>query len=165
VKCGFLRRLARGVFVKEPHFQCALVYDLEILARKARAFAREMAPYLPENIGAQSGVSSISQPTAIAVDGRTTSLLIGDKRYDLKQVSKRRMALMQDESGRVLASFWKAGKANVTFTMVNEAIRKFSVDERQSLHQKIRYMPAWLSDLLIAASRRWQDRPQLIYAR
>jgi len=173
VKKGFIRRLARGVFVRDQ-LENMIFTNAEIAKAKAESFGRRLAidpnaplPFLPDHLRAlkrlptKANRKGPATPLHIAeihdrireaqatqtvfyIDGRTSKFRIGDQIIHLKQNSPRAMKLNENKAGRHLRTLWRLGKEALTFDAIFEATRTFLRPDREDMRKNVRWIPAWL---------------------
>jgi hypothetical protein len=154
VKSGIIRRLARGVFARDPdglrHYS-----DFEIARLKAEAFGRKIAKH-PSMIAKELGISDEENLEPVfSSDGPTTKFRAGDKIIHLKRSSSRKMRLSNSKSGQAARALWYLGKRVVNAPVIMQAVLKFDRMDRLELRRNIRWMPAWLNDSF-EFPRRWE---------
>jgi Family of unknown function (DUF6088) len=153
VKMGWIRRLARGVFVKELGY----IKDFsifEIAKVKAESFGRRIveqplfvAEPRTENYGKRP-------KTAIfLIDGRSSSFHIEGREVQFKHVSPRKLKLAETPVGEAARSVWNLGEKLGDGLAVMNATSFFDREDRVWFKRNIRWMPAWLSDQIV--SNRW----------
>jgi len=154
VRNGTLRRLARGVFARDPdglrHYS-----DYEIAKIKAESFGRKMAAH-PSRIAFDLGITSVENvESTFSTDGHTTKFLAGNKTIRLVHSSARKMRLSNTKSGQAARALWHLGKYAVNPEVIMQAVFKFDRDDRLELKRNVRWMPSWLADSF-KFSRRWE---------
>jgi Family of unknown function (DUF6088) len=154
VRNGTLRRLARGVFARDPdglrHYS-----DYEIAKIKAEAFGRKMAKH-PLLIASELGIEDVEKvESTFSTDGHTTKFLAGERTIRLVHSSSRKMRLCNSKAGQAARALWHLGKYVVDPTVIMQAVLNFDRDDRLELKRNVRWMPAWLSDSF-KFSRRWE---------
>jgi hypothetical protein len=154
VKNGTIRRLARGVFARDPdglrHYS-----DFQIARLKAEAFGRKIAKH-PSMIAKELGISDEDNLEPVfSSDGPTTKFRAGDKVIHLKRSSARKMRLSNSKSGQAARALWHLGKRAVDAAVIMQAVLKFDRNDRLELKRNIRWMPAWLFDSF-SFPRRWE---------
>jgi hypothetical protein len=154
VKKGTIRRLARGIFARDP--DCRRNFsDFEIAKLKAEAFGRKIVKH-PFTVAIELGIISNGQAeTVFSIDGYTSKFRIGDRTIHFKQISSRKMRLIKSKSGQAMCALWHLGKHLVTGVVVTKALSKFDRLDMIELRRNMRWMPAWLSDSF-KFTRRWE---------
>jgi Family of unknown function (DUF6088) len=141
-----IRRLARGVFVKD-RAHSRIYSDIEIANAKAAAFGRRilLAPLsivdpLNRNFGEPECDSTFY------IDGHTSSFKIGNKKVTLKHSAPRKLRMTMTKGGEVARALWKMGQNVADMSLLKTASLLFRGEDRAVFRKNIRWMPAWLSD-------------------
>jgi histone H3/H4 len=148
VRRGRIRRLARGVFVKDR--DCRFHYsNYEIAKAKAESFGRRIFEDA-SNIARERGFKGGKKDkTVFAIDGRSSSFKIGDTVIHLKEVQPRKRALHGSNSGEAALTLWEFGKDSMSDYAHIYATLGFSRPEMLDFRTKtIQWMPAWISDYI-----------------
>jgi len=153
VRNGTLRRLARGVFARDPdglrHYS-----DYEIAKIKAESFGRKLAKH-PLLIASELGLEDVERvESTFSTDGHTTKFHAGKRTIRLMHSSSRKMKLSNSKTGQAARALWYLGKYAVNPEMIMQAVLKFDREDRLELKRNVRWMPAWLADSF-KFSRRW----------
>jgi hypothetical protein len=145
VKSGRIRRLARGVFVKDPENK--LVFsDFDIAKVKAESFGRRISEH-PDNLGIRLGIKEgLEDATIFSIDGRSSRFRIGNRTITLKETSTRRMKMADTRSGQVLRALCHLGNRSVSPFVISKAQRDYNRFDRIDNRNNIQFIPAWLSD-------------------
>jgi len=154
VRSGTIRRLARGVFARDPdglrHYS-----DYQIAKTKAEAFGRKMAKH-PLAIASELGIEGVEKvESTFSTDGHTTKFLAGHRTIHLVHSSSRKLRLSNSKSGQAARALWHLGKYVVNAEVIMQAALKFDRDDRLELRRNVRWMPSWLTDSF-KFSRRWE---------
>jgi hypothetical protein len=179
VKQRWIRRLARGVFARDPDYQNTYS-DFEIAKLKGEAFGHQITQH-PCTTAQELGLThtedtienkrntmshrpntseGLVKPLAksesvFATSGRTTKFRAGNKVIHLKQVAERKMKLMQSKVGRAMAAVWHLGKLFATPQAREAAARNFNRIDRAERQRHMRWLPAWLINAY-GFTRRWE---------
>jgi hypothetical protein len=154
VKNGTIRRLARGVFARDPD-GLRSYSDFEVAKIKAEAFGRKIAKH-PAMIATELGIQEKEETEAVfSIDGHTTKFRAGDRTIHLKQSSTRKMRLSNSKSGQAARALWHLGRDAVNATVIMQAVLNFDRNDRLELKRNIRWMPSWLCDYF-KFPRRWE---------
>jgi len=148
VFAGRIRRLARGVFVKDSTF-LRQFSDLEIATAKAQAFGRRIlqAP-LPviHNNNPKFGKPVCDK--TFYIDGHSSKFKIGETTITFKHSAPRKLKLTETKAGETARALWNMGQMLVDgYTLMN-ATTWFLFTRNDSIifRKNMRWMPAWLSD-------------------
>jgi hypothetical protein len=152
-----IRRLARGVFVKDSTF-CRTFSDLEIATAKAKAFGRRIlqAPLPVVHYNSPEFGKPVCDKT-FYIDGHSSKFKIGETTITFKHSAPRKLKLTETKAGETARALWNLGPALVDgYTLMNATSWfLFTRDDRTIFHKNMRWMPAWLSDHVKA---RYWDR-------
>jgi hypothetical protein len=156
VKGGIIRRLCRGVFVRDTSGQ--LVFsDYEIAKVKAESFGRKLAHHA-DNLAVEMlrTSKSLAAPT-FAINNRSTSFRYGEKVIHLRETCERKMILEDDKPGRALRVLWQVGRdeQQISRDLVAKVIGAFAKGEREGLMLHAKWIPGWLNDSF-KYLRRWE---------
>jgi hypothetical protein len=154
VKNGTIRRLARGIFARDP-FNRRDFTDFEIAKLKAEAFGRKLVKH-PSTSARELGILSEQQTESIySIDGRTTKFRVGERIIHLKEISDRKMQLSQSKAGSAMCALWHLGQQAVNGDVIKQALSKFNRIDNIELRRNMRWMPAWLTNSF-KFMRRWE---------
>ena len=145
VKGGLIRRLARGVFAKDPDGRIEFK-PIEIATLKAKSFGHAISRH-GSTIAAELGlkVSDSAEPT-FAFDGRSSSFRVGDVRIQLKGTASRKLQLNESKTGKTLCALWHMGKREVDPYVIQRAAMYFMRSDREEMLDYMRWIPSWLCD-------------------
>ena len=153
VMSGRIRRLARGVFAKDP-FHRFKYSNYEIAKAKAESFGRRIFPH-QSNVARECGFKGGEKDdTVFAIDGRSSSFKIGDKVIHLKEVLPRKRMLHGTFQGEAALSLWEFGKSSMCKYALMCATLGLNRIEQADFRRKIKWMPAWISDYI--KNRPWE---------
>jgi hypothetical protein len=145
VKNGLIRRLARGVFVKDPDQECTFT-PIEIATLKAKSFGHTITKHastIAFELGLKVGDST--EPT-FATDGQSSSFRMGDLRIHLKGTAPRKLRLHQGKAEKTLRALWHMGKKEVDPYVIERAAMYFLRSDREEMLDLMRWIPGWLCD-------------------
>jgi hypothetical protein len=145
VKVGLIRRLARGVFAKDPDGRIKFK-PMEIATLKAKSFGHAIAKHgstIAAELGLKLGESS--EPI-FATDGRSSSFRVGDVRIHLKGTAARKIQLQDSKAGSTLRALWHMGKEEVDPYVIERAAMCFLRSDREEMLDYMRWIPSWLCD-------------------
>jgi Family of unknown function (DUF6088) len=152
VRRGRIRRLARGVFVKDRDGRFNYS-NYDIAKAKAESFGRRIFPHT-SNVARECGFKSgRKDDTVFAIDGRSSSFKIGSTVIHLKEVMPRKRALYGSYQGEAALSLWEFGKYSMCSAALMCATLSLSRPETIDFRKKIKWMPAWISDYI--TNRPW----------
>jgi hypothetical protein len=145
VKGGLIRRLARGVFAKDPDGRIKF-RPIEIATLKAKSFGHAIAKH-GSTIAAELGLKvSGSREPIFAIDARSSSFRVGDVQIHLKGASSRKLRLDESKTGRTLQALWHMGKGEVDPYVIERAAMYFLRSDREEMLNHMRWIPSWLCD-------------------
>ncbi len=140
VKEGFLKRVARGVFVRHD---AGLPELAAIVNAKSEAFGRSVIEHCV-NVAANLNFPGVLPNEFVAsTDGRSSSFDTIYGRVHTKEVATRKRCLGASIIGQTIRALWYFKVPRFDLTAL--AARTFGRGERQHLNELIRWMPAWLS--------------------
>jgi Family of unknown function (DUF6088) len=152
VRRGRIRRLARGVFVKDRDGRFNYS-NYDIAKAKAESFGRFIFPHT-SNVARECGFKGgRKDDTVFAIDGRSSSFKIGGTVIHLKEVMPRKRALHGSYQGEAALSLWEFGKYSMCSAALMCATLGLSRPEIIDFRRKIKWMPAWMSDYI--TNRPW----------
>lgn len=145
VESGYIRRVARGVFVKNGSRTPSV---REVACTKAKAFGKKIATHGLQSALDLKLVPEHSKPKAnehlFAVSGATSSFRFGDEIIRFKSTWLRKMELADTKVGLTVRALWQIGKSSATTQMARDAIVLFRRTDRELLCQAAALMPAWM---------------------
>ena len=151
---GYVRRLARGIYVRSD---CDKNFTAEELAEaKARMWNRTTIVD-PEYTAIQLRfvVENGSQFKSVHASGRKTSFLTKKGRVLYKETSPRRLALTQLKTGAAINALWWLTKEVASEGHVGQLLCKMNRLEKEEFVWSHHLMTGWLSDL-VHSTRRWK---------
>jgi len=146
VKNGTIRRLARGIFVRDERTYFSV---FEIAKLRAKAFGRKLMRHdfvIPTTL--EPNAPTMIEPK-LFINCRTTQLQIDGKATKLHGISERKMRLNESKTGQALQALWKMGKHKVNREVIGHACFHFGRTDRQEVDNYMRWLPAWLNDFFI----------------
>jgi hypothetical protein len=152
VKDGTIRRLARGLFVRDPDNRNRFS-DFEIATLRANAFGRKLARHEHNVLGQYGAKAKEREKTGFWIDSRSTSFRIDGRVIHLNECSERKMRLFDSKCGQRMKELWQMGKEQVTRAVISQALIDFLSTDRLELTRNARWMPAWLSDFFVVPDR------------
>jgi len=162
VKVGWIRRLARGVFVKELGYMRD--YSLyEIAKVKAESFGRRIIqqPYfiVPSD---DPNYGKRPQTAIFFIDGRSSQFHIEGQKIQFKHIAARKLKLAETPVGEAARAVWNLGQKLGDGVALMRATSSFNRDDRIWFKRNIRWMPAWLSDQIDCS--RWDNYHEILAA-
>jgi hypothetical protein len=152
VKNGTIRRLARGLFVRDSAKKIRFS-DFEIASLKANAFGRALVRHEAVMPGHREAPLEEGVETTFWTDGQSTSFRIDGRVIRLNGCSQRKIRLGESKVGQRMKALWRMGKEEVTRAVIARALCDFLTTDRLELTKNTRWMPAWLSDFFIVPDR------------
>ena len=145
-----IRRLTRGVFVKDGWLRPRQFSYFEIAAAKARAFGRKIleAPTAVLNpLSRRFGEPACDK--TFYIDGHSSTFKIGNDTITFKHTAARKRQLAKTKAGETARVLWHLGRDLVDAETLKQAAVSFrhSHEDKNVFRKNIRWMPAWLSDL------------------
>jgi len=158
VKIGFIRRLARGVFVRDESKWYFSVFEIAKL--RAEAFGRKIMRHdfvIPSDLDRNK---TIIEPK-LFINSGSTKLCVDGNVTKVHGISNRKMRLDATKTGQALKALWKLGKENVNPEVIMYATFHFGRTDREDIKKYVRWLPAWLSEYFI----KWNKYPYAHYRR
>jgi hypothetical protein len=148
VKNGTIRRLGRGIFVRDERKKFSA---FQIAKLKAEAFGRKIMQH-EFVIPTECNCGKTTVEPKLYVNSDTTEICIDGGVTRLNGVSHRKMRLNACKTGQALKALWKMGRNNVDHEVIRRATFHFGRIEREVVTDFIRWLPAWLSDYFLKRS-------------
>jgi hypothetical protein len=146
VKDGFIRRLARGIFVRDQANRISFS-TWDIASLKAGSFQRKLAKHAKTTFKEIFEKDYCERQTIFSINGSTSKFKMGETIIHLKETSQRKAALSETVIGQRMKALWDAGKNNVTDAMIRQAlIFQRGGAARNWLRANFGLLPAWLTD-------------------
>jgi len=146
VRNGTIRRLARGIFVRDEKKYFSV---FEIANIRAQAFGHKIMRHdfvIPSERYSQE--PPIIEPK-LFINSYSSQLCVDGKPIRLRGTVHRKMRLDEGKVGQALKALWALGKERVTKETVILATSGFRRTERQEIIHYIKWLPAWLSNFFI----------------
>jgi len=146
VKGGFIRRLARGIFVRDEKKYFSV---FEIATIKAQAFGHKI---MRHEFVIPSQRYSLDEPIIepkLFINSHASQFCVDGKVIKLRGTPDRKMRLDEGKVGQALKVLWTLGKDKVTRETVILATCRFDWTERQEIIHYIKWLPAWLGNFFI----------------
>jgi len=146
VKCGYLTRIAWGLFTlrtREQNFE-----PLAVAAFKAEIFKKKLAIH-GLNIAKRLGlVARAPDQQLYSVHGVSSSFQSMKREIRLKSYSPRKIALEDSPIGEVISALWFLGEKNCDNSAVARALSTLKHEGVRELVQSAHRMPGWLTKKL-----------------
>jgi hypothetical protein len=146
VKTGIIRRLARGIFVRD---QKKYFTVLEIANIKAEAFGHKI---MRHDFVIPSEVNNLATPIIepkLFINSRSSQFCVDGKVIKLRGTADRKMKLDGGKAGQALKALWKMGRDNVNLDAITRATSGFTRTDRQEIIHYMKWLPAWLGGYFI----------------
>ncbi len=158
VKCGFLTRIAWGVFTLRIDPQKAFE-PLAVAAFKANVFKKTVVAH-GQDIAQKLGLIHYgNEGPTFAVYGVSSSFQSVDRKICLKNFSARKISLGDSPLGQAIRCLWFIGQERCDRRAVQTAMAFLSADEVTEMTSSAHLMPGWLTRL-VRDTNGWQ--PQTI---
>src|SRR5271155_700806 len=155
VSKGWIRRLARGIFVRSPMDgrKRKLPSIAQIAQTKARAFGKEL--YV-EGRNAAHALQLVSvrreDQTSFIASGCSTSFRCtapeyGDTRIYFKSARPTAIKLGDSKRGQIIRAFMHLGARQLNYEIWNKVSSELYRSQVDDLKDGIKWMPMWMSDV------------------
>jgi hypothetical protein len=146
VKDGFIRRLARGIFVRDQANRTSFT-TWDIANLKSGSFQRKLSKHAKTTFKEIFEDHYCKQQVIFSINGSTSKFKIGETIIHLKETCQRKAALSETVIGQRMKALWDAGKHNVTDEMIRQAlVFQRGGAARTWLRANFGLLPAWLTD-------------------
>lgn len=151
VKSGEIRRLARGVFVQDPHINPSIEEIAEI---KAVAFGKRIYKYATEVLNEiarfpQKDESKEQYGKTFAINGHSSRFETFRGQVKYKGIAQRKAKLCESSIGEKVNALWHLVSDEHIENAVRFVFRNLNRAERLSLRSCSSLMPGWLNDMFI----------------
>ena len=145
VKSGFIVRLARGVFVRDPRNNPTVAQIVEV---KMAAYGKVVLKHATTILNAVGKTNSrTGRERIFAVSGHSSSFETWKGTATLTGVSARKAKLCQTPAGELAYALWSAGEGKKTTSIIGKVVARFDRAKREALKQASALMPGWLHNL------------------
>jgi Transcriptional regulator, AbiEi antitoxin len=162
VKVGRIRRLARGVFVKELGYMKDFSI-FEIAKVKAESFGRRIVQQpcfvVPKH---DPKYGKRPQTAVFFIDGRSSQFHIEGRMIQFRHIAARKLKLAETPVGEAARAVWSLGEKLGDGFAIMHATSNFNREDRIWFKRNIRWMPAWLSDQIDCS--RWDKYHEILAA-
>jgi Family of unknown function (DUF6088) len=156
VKNGTIRRLARGIFVRDEKKYFSV---FEVAKLRAEAFGRKIMRH-DFVIPTEMDWNKTTIEPKLFINSRSTRIRIDGQVIKLHGLSPRKMRLNATKAGQALKALWKLGKENVNREVIMHATYRFNRIDRQDVKDYVRWLPAWLTSYFIRTQWPYADKYQ-----
>ena len=143
VKCGFLTRIAWGLFTlgtNEQNFE-----PLAVAKFKAQVFKKKIAIHGLEIASRLGLVAPAKDKPLFSVYGVSSAFQSMKREITLKSYSPRKITLGDSPVGEIISALWFVGERNCDNSVVASALSHLSSDGIRELAQSAHRMPGWLT--------------------
>ena len=143
VKCGYLTRIAWGLFTLRTNEQS--FEPLAVATFKARIFKKKVAVH-GLDIARRLGLAAhdLAQPL-YSVHGVSSAFQSMKREITLKSYSPRKIALEDSPIGEIISALWFLGEKNCDNSTVGRALSTLNHEGVRELAQSAHRMPGWLT--------------------
>jgi hypothetical protein len=147
---GFLKRLARGIYVR---YDCTRKFSIQELAEaKAKRFGRSIALHAAESAARLKFIERGNHSRVFFSQGSTTSFESTAGVIGFKAMTPRRVALKDLKIvGENISALWWLKKRGAREHHIHQTLATMNRVEREDFLWSHDLMPGWLSDLVHAA--------------
>jgi len=143
VKCGYLTRIAWGVFTLRTSKQ--IFEPLAVAMFKAKIFKKNVSVQ-GLDLARRLGLVVEKQDRPIySVHGVSSSFQSMKREITLKSNSPRKIELGDSPIGEIISALWFIGEKSCDDAAVQNAVRTLSEKEIKELSQSAHRMPGWLT--------------------
>jgi len=143
VKCGYLTRIAWGVFTLRTSKQ--IFEPLAVAMFKAKTFKKNVSIH-GLDIARRLGLVAENQDQQLySVHGTSSSFQSIKREISLKSYSPRKIELGDSRIGEIISALWFLGERSCDNSAVQIAVRTLSKNEIIELSQSAHRMPGWLT--------------------
>lgn len=146
VKCGYLTRIAWGVFTLR--FGEQTFEPLAVATFKAKMFKKKVTVHgldIAKRIGL---IADTTEQTLYSVYGVSSCFQSQKREIRLKSYSARKISLEGSSVGETISALWFVGRENCDFETVQAAMSTLSKDDIRELGQSADRMPGWLTRIV-----------------
>jgi hypothetical protein len=142
VKRGFIKRLARGVFIRDDSENPSIE---EIAHTKAAAFGRKIFEHPADVLkGLKILRAEGLDDRTFAISGHTSRFMTVHGPVHMRGVAPRKAILSDTKAGQRVHALWHFGDNHFTSRAAYIAFRNFQRKEKEDLRSTSSLMPAWL---------------------
>ncbi len=143
VKCGYLTRIAWGLFTlrtNEQNFE-----PLAVAKFKAQVFKKKIAIHGLDIASRLGLVAPPKDKPLFSVYGVSSAFQSMKREITLKSYSPRKITLGDSPVGEIISALWFVGEKNCDNSVVASALSHLSPDGIRELAQSAHRMPGWLT--------------------
>jgi hypothetical protein len=143
VKCGYLTRIAWGLFTLRTNEQ--IFEPLAVAIFKAQIFKKKVTIH-GLDIASRLGLAArdLAQPL-YSVHGVSSAFQSMKREISLKSYSPRKIALGDSPIGEIISALWFLGEKNCDNSAVARALSTLNPERVRELAQSAHRMPGWLT--------------------
>lgn len=158
VKCGFLLRIARGVFTLND--ERLKVFDpVTVASFKANVFRKSVAIHGLDIAKKLGLVSCTNDYPTFCVHGVSSSFQSIETKICLQNFSARKTAIGDSPLGQAIRALWFLGKDRCDIQAVQIAMAMLNDGEIKELTSSSHLMPGWLTKIVRYANGWQPDSP------
>ena len=153
---GEIVRLTRGVYVRpeQNRFVGQVLPEpykiAQVIAKKTNEVVQVSGAEAARQLGLSTQVPA--QPIFLT-SGQSRRFKIGGLEITLKHVSKRKIPLSESKVGLAISAIWYLGREHATTQTIEAIKKKLSPQEFIKFVSSTKYMPAWMSNLVLQYQR------------
>ena len=153
---GEIVRLTRGVYVRpeQNRFVGQVLPEpykiAQVIAKKTNEVVQVSGAEAARQLGLSTQVPA--QPIFLT-SGQSRRFKIGGLEITLKHISKRKIPLSESKVGLAISAIWYLGREHATTQTIEAIKKKLSPQEFIKFVSSTKYMPAWMSNLVLQYQR------------
>lgn len=153
---GEIVRLTRGVYVRpeQNRFVGHVLPEPYKIAQVIAEKTNEVVQVSGAEAARQFGLSTqVPAQPIFLTSGQSRRFNMGSLEVTLKHVSKRKIPLSGSKVGLAISAIWYLGKEQATSQTIEAIKKKLSPQEYIKFVSSTKYMPAWMSNLVLQYQR------------
>jgi hypothetical protein len=143
VKCGYLTRIAWGLFTLRTHEEN--FEPLAVAKFKAQVFKKKIAIHGLDIARRLGLVAPAKEQKLFSVYGVSSAFQSMKREITLKSYSPRKITLGDSPVGEIISALWFVGEKNCDNSVVASALSHLSSEGIRELAQSAHRMPGWLT--------------------
>lgn len=151
-KNGEIVRLTQGVYVRpeQNRFVGQVLPEPFKIAEAIAKKTNEVIQVSGAEAARQFGLSTqVPAQSLFLTTGQTRRFNLGNQEVTLKHVAKRKIPLSGSKIGLAIVAMWYLGKQQVNTKTIEVIQKKLSPQEFTKLASSSKYMPAWMSSIVL----------------